>query len=45
MKHKFNKSEVMKSSYRIYRNSLCTMSEALKEYCVLQISHKKKWEA
>ena len=31
MKAKYNKSEIMKSAYRIYRNSWCTMGQALKE--------------
>lgn len=31
MKATFNKSEIMKTAHRIYRNSWCTMSQALKE--------------
>ena len=31
MKSRFNKSEIMKAAHRIFRNSWCTMSQALKE--------------
>lgn len=31
MKSRFNKSEIMKATHRIFRNSWCTMSQALKE--------------
>lgn len=31
MKARFNKSEIMKAAHRIFRNSWCTMSQALKE--------------
>lgn len=31
MEAKFNKSEIMKAAHRIFRNSWCTMSQALKE--------------
>ena len=45
MKAKFNKSEIMKSAHRIYRNSWCTMSEALKEAWRLAKSAMKEREA
>ena len=31
MKARFNKSEIMKAAHLIFRNSWCTMSQALKE--------------